>query len=583
MLRVRILIDYVDNHRKTMRMNDDKSPLKLPEQAPAEQEVREEDPFHSWILFFLHSATQANNPRLSIYARILSGMQTHKTAQIAYMAVGFLQGAYVLMYNPEWAKRTTYTEFVATLAHEAMHILLRHIPRSMRRLAAISEERRGDAHHVMNVAMDATLNEQLAKHFPHMRTGVSGYWVFPQPLGLPTDSACEDLFEIMWAYRQALIDRMKEILEERKEKRKQQGADAEDGPQKPGGEEEGDTGEEGEEGEDQSGDDEEGEGEGNSEPETPDWKPGGKGFEERAQAMADLAEAQAHQWHLASDSDGHPTDEPATDFAHLDSAELEATATLLEEAGKQLVATAIRDHQKGRGTVPVELKAALDVILEEARVPWKTLLKNLVVARMLSSKKMTMTRPHKRRHILWFLNETTGLIERYDQAIPQYPGYNRDRTYVALFAIDTSGSMSKPDIAEGLAEMKGILKHYTDAHLIVVQCDTQISSVDIVGPDMDVDEYVEAIGRTSGGGTTFNDPFKLAKFMRGEGPPPRLPRREESLKKLAKYKTIDLIIYHTDGGGNLVDESLRPNCPTIWLCTHNAWENVMTFGHVIRR
>jgi predicted metal-dependent peptidase len=305
-------------------------------------------------------------------------------------------------------------------------------------------------------------------------------------------------------------------------------------------------------------------------------------FESQAQALADLMEAQSHQWFIKPGEEGKPTDETC-DSSHLNAEELEASATLLDEAGKQLIQAAIRDHEKSRGTVPRELRMALDAMLEESTVPWTTLLKSMVVARMLAAKKSTMTRPHKRRQILWFFNEETQLIERFETPLPQYPGYNRDRTYVALFAIDTSGSMSLPDIAEGLSEMQGILTAYADAHLIVVQCDTQISSVDIVGPDIDVDEYVQTIGRTSYGGTTFDAPFQLARYIRGEGHAPRVPRTEETLRKLAKYKTVDLLIYHTDGYAPMPSPHIRPTCPTIWLCTENATTDRMSFGHILRR
>jgi len=568
-------------------MNDDKSPLKVAEQEGSEQAVRKEDPFRSWILFFLHSSTQAKNPRLSFYARVLSGMQTHATKQVGYMAVGFLHGSYVLLYNPEWTRRTTYTEFVCTLAHESMHIILRHIPRSMRRLAVLDPNDRAAAHHIMNVAMDATLNEQIERHFPHMRTGASGYWVFPEPLGLPKNAAFEDLFEIMWSYRQALMQRMQEILEERKQKCDEEGQST----PAPGGEEEGDgegqgkgDGEGQGQGQGQSqGDGQSGSGSGESQKSQDSWAPGTDAFENTAQAMADLAEAGAHEWSIRPAEDGQPTGESDADYSGMDAGELDANATLLEEAGKELVKHAVREQENARGTVPADLRVEIDAMLEEPIVPWARLLKNMVVARMLARRKNTMTRPHKRRHILWFFNEDTGLIERYARAIPQYPGHTRDRTYVALFAIDTSGSMSENDIKEGLSEMKGILDAYEDAHLIAVQCDTRISSVEVVGPDMDVDEYVKTIGRTSYGGTTFDDPFMLANYIRDEGRPPRLPNPEETRRLLRDYDTVDVVVYHTDGYAPMPSDKVRPSCPTIWLTTSNSRTSDISFGHVIER
>jgi len=516
------------------------------------------------MLYFAHTSTVAKNPKLSYYAKILSRTQTVKTTQIPSMAVSAHNGKYLLLYNPNWTRRATYTEFVATLAHEAMHIELRHIPRSMRRYAVLPQDLHREAHSIMNIALDATLNQLIAVAFPHMRTGASGYWVFPEPLGLPVGLAMEDTFEIMWMRHRELMARVQEILNE------------DPGPKGEDGDEDG--------GEGQSAGGKSPGGEEDDEGTEQDEKSGGGGsFEAQAQAIAQGIRNLDHQWAAQVDEDGTPTGEASSKMNMLPG-EMEAAAQMLEEEGNKIMKGALRDVQKSRGTLPAGLRAKLDALLEESRVSWTTYLKNLVAAKMLSTRRRTNNRPHKKRFTMFKLNEETGLIERLVQPVPQFPGIRRNKSYVVMFAIDTSGSMSNTEVIEGLSEMQGLLKSHPDAHLIVVQCDTQISSVDVVGPDIDVKEYVETIGRTSCGGTTFDDPFILAKYLRKEGPrPDYLPDEENTLRKLSKYDGVDIIIYHTDGYAPAPAEEVRPSFPTIWLCSSSGSTSALSFGHVIQR
>lgn len=554
------------------------------------------DNFNKWMTLFMTNFYMKRHPETAIYAHCISRLRTVQSKSIPAMAVAEDRNSHILLYNPDWTTDVGFVEFVTTLQHEALHIFHRDIPRFLRRIAMHKPEDRGTVKAMLNVAGDVANNDLLLRQNKHMKHDKSGGWLLSKPLGLPDREALETHFDLLWQRRQRLMPLAMRMLAEMRAAAQAGDDDGDGAPQPQGDDEEQDEQGSGGEGDDQeqaqgdeeggAGDDDgdqdgEGEGEGDQEQEQEqkESKPKSK-TEAVAEAIAKLIMENAHDW--LKDNQGKDADE-------VSAVELEVRASLLENEARDLALKTLQDFQKSRGTLPAHFASMLDALLEEGVIPWAELLRRYVQAKILSRRKKTMTRPHKRRHLMHELDEETGLLVPLRFPEPVFPGAKKDRTYCILFAIDTSGSMSHDEVKEGLSEIQGLLKTSPDTHCVVVQCDYDISDVSVLGPDEDLDAYIERVGRSSSGGTSFDPPFQFARFVAGTQDMPQVPDPKVAAKIANTYDSFDLVVYHTDGGAPAPAITLHPGCPVLWSLSsraHNApycADAQELFGTVISR
>lgn len=555
---IRKLINNTGHGRPPMRMNEQgkqaqPTPSTVAEPALAEKRDPSLDNFYKWINWFMRAEYGRQNPEISIYARVLARLRMIPVGDPAVcpmMAVSELKGHHVLLYNPKWMANAGYLEFVATLCHEALHILLLDIPKALNRIAMLPAEDRASYWRLMNVALDAANNDHLVEHHPHMRYGVTGEWILPEQVGLRRKQDMEHYFEVLCLRRQQM---QKKVDEMREKYFSLVGAPT------PG---EGDPGNEG--------DPRPIPGIGGASQEELDQMSEG---ERLAYAMALLEALNAHDW-------------TETKVEEQSAEELEAKASTLETEGRGIAAAAVASHQKQCGNVPTRFQGHLGG-WEEGKLPWTKILSRLIKARLLGNKKPTENRPSKKKYIMFQKNEE-GEVERLEMAFPIFPGSTRDRTFVVMYAIDTSGSMSDAEIMDGLGEIQSLLKQYPDVHCIVVQCDCDISDVSVLGPDEDLQHYVQRVGRASIGGTRFDPPFLLARAISGMSDWPTVPDAAVKIPELSKYDGVDLVVYHTDGYAPAPPIEVQPPCPTLWVLTEHGTAPGMKngeglFGTIIER
>lgn len=280
------------------------------------------------------------------------------------------------------------------------------------------------------------------------------------------------------------------------------------------------------------------------------------------QAMA----ANSHDWMPkhgdgSADAAGAKLADSAGDVGY-EPYELGILAEALQSQGEAILKQALQEQQ-GIGSLPSHLQHMLDELLKEAQIPWAKMMARMITPRILARRKATMKRPSKRRFTLFQQDEDGELIP-LPSPIPQYPGGKRDRTYHIMFALDVSGSMSNVDIIEGLSEMKGITRAFPDTKIITVQVDTHIAHVTTIGPDFDVEEYVETIGRRAHGGTAFDQPFVLCQYMAQKiGWPTTI---NAALRDEVPQIPVDMVVYLTDTFAyNWPSKKLDPGVPVLWL------------------
>jgi predicted metal-dependent peptidase len=265
--------------------------------------------------------TNAKNGWMPYFAAVLTGLIRVETDEIETLAVS-ADGR--LYWCPAWVRRNTVDIIAMGLAHETLHVTLRHFARSEAlgikcpAGAPVAPEVQHLAH-LANLAQDACINEQLREVAVPQGPGqgvaklpLPASWVYPESLGQPTGLVFEERF------RRLRQDRPKP-------------------PPQGGG----------------------GEGQGQGQPQPGDGSGGlGSG---RCGSCAN-----------------HPAEgEPRGEGTGKDGGRSEAE---LDRIRRQ-VAGAVKEYvQKGRGTVPSDLQRWADETLAPAKIDWRTQLQQITRA-----------------------------------------------------------------------------------------------------------------------------------------------------------------------------------------------------------
>jgi len=214
----------------------------------------------------------------------------------------------------------------------------------------------------------------------------------------------------------------------------------------------------------------------------------------------------------------------------------------LERAARQ-VAAAVKEHAKGRGSVPGGVARWADTMLEPPKVPWQSKLARLLRSSVAYRAGAVVHRydgPSRRQ---------AGL--GYGAGIPMLPRLRQPIPRVAIVA-DTSGSMSAKDLGIALREAKGVLRA-VGAEVTFMTCDAQVHGMTKVAS---VQQMAKAL--KGGGGTSFIPAFEaLAKMS---------PRPE-------------IVLTMTDGDGTMPIQA-PAGMNVIWVligkhCVRPAWGEVV--------
>lgn len=465
--------------------------------------------------------------------------------RITSMAMTIKSGKLILFYNLGWMADVNFQEWVTTLTHEVYHVVKRDVPAFYRRLAAQPEHARQAAHQLLNIALDASNNQELVKRNPHMKFSDTGTWILPKPLGWEEDDVVsEEYWETLWINRKRILDAAQELM---------------DNPDGIGG-----------------------------------YPKDGTPSEKLAWQVADKFLNNAHPW---TDPTGGTTAQELRDSANaamstladLSDVELEALATDADQTNKSAIKAALKDYQKSIGNLPSHWASVLEAVSGTAQVKWTRVLRR-VIGSQAGGHRVHTVNQSSRRNFVTHRHLEDGSVEELELPLPVKPGNTRDHRHLILFAIDTSGSMSNRDVIEGLVELKKLKKDMPDITVIVVQCDTHISHVCEMDESMSVEAYVEKVGRTSGGGTSFRAPFAIARHIASPKDNPLPPSNyTQVLTGLAqKYARVDMVVYHTDGGGHAPSAAYAKGIQTLWcLPSNNAvmptFEGGERFGQFVWR
>jgi predicted metal-dependent peptidase len=185
----------------------------------------------------------------------------------------------------------------------------------------------------------------------------------------------------------------------------------------------------------------------------------------------------------------------------------EATKKLIQKQSEYILKEVAEQVQKSRGTIPSELAEIIQKIteLEPPKFDWRGYLR-----RFTGGSVVVYTKKSRRKYNKRYL-ENPGLKIKHRRHI--------------LVAIDTSGSVSTPELKEFVNELYHM--HKTGTEITVVECDAAISHIQKFDPRRDFEIH----GR---GGTSFDPVIEyynenlnkytcLVYFTDGEAPAPPRP------------------------------------------------------------
>jgi predicted metal-dependent peptidase len=157
----------------------------------------------------------------------------------------------------------------------------------------------------------------------------------------------------------------------------------------------------------------------------------------------------------------------------------EAERKLVQKQSEHIIKEAAEQTLKSHGTLPGKISEIYQRItkVEEAKFNWKAYLRQFVNGSIRSTMKTSRKKINRR-------------LEKEN-----IPGKKYLRKINMLVGIDTSGSVSNKELNEFMNEIHHI--HKNGAEVTIVQCDTEINSIDKFDPKMNI----EIKGR---GGTLFD-------------------------------------------------------------------------------
>ena len=194
---------------------------------------------------------------------------------------------------------------------------------------------------------------------------------------------------------------------------------------------------------------------------------------------------------------------------------------------KRAVKTA-GDAAKAMGKMPAGLERFVEELLKP-KIPWTEKLR-YAFTKAVGRDASDWNKLNRRRYI------TQGDI------MPSYKGFGCG---VVVFVVDTSGSMSQMEIAQGLSECDKILTDCNPEYVYLIGCDARVETVHELGSGDTLAGQPELQRLGGGGGTSFIPPFEWLE--------------EHGLRP-------DCLVYFTDMGGNFPHAS-DVDFPVIWCAT----------------
>lgn len=447
----------------------------------------------------------------NFYGRVLNGCGISPAYGLNTCGVTIdKQGRYLFVWDPDWFSVQDHPLQILVIVHEAAHLILRHVERSIEILRTVTDpvvEKK--LRHVLNIAMDMAVNDLAlrsmvgnpSKKFKEYKTE----FVWPEDKEYPTGLTADEYFVML----------LKDL--------KENGWDPQDSAS--GVPQQGDSAQNTE---NQESENSTAAGDGKAEEkELPGW-------------FKNLLDRQ------------HPGISALDAFKDATDGEINRALSRAKRSAQQITRTAVKQTERARGTVPGEIKSSIEALLEDARVPWQEVLRGQLRSAI----------SHKLDESVAYPNVALLHSDMYEP----YPGYQKNFTFRILAAFDTSGSMSNDDYIDCCRELRGLLLQEDGVSIRLMHFDHAIQHEEHL-----TTEDATSLAKTSRygyGGTSFEEPLRYA--VKKDTPEDWVPdaHREDQYGG-----PFDLMLIFTDGWAPIPLPKLDPGIPLFWVLTAQGQED----------
>lgn len=227
-------------------------------------------------------------------------------------------------------------------------------------------------------------------------------------------------------------------------------------------------------------------------------------------------------------------------------------ARKIESYIQDIVKDSASSFNKDRGNFPSHISDLIQDVLGPPQIPYYQIIKKLIKGTRFSKFTRSPTKINRKRTYVFNLNGNKNIPQ-----ISPFPGKTRDMSFNIVILIDTSGSMSIDDIAEGLSGIKNIIEKDRHCKVTVLEVDAGVEKEYKVKRIRDI--QMNILGR---GGTRLF---------------PGLER--------AKQLNCDVCLGFTDGYVEDLNSISKRELPKkiIWVITKDgSVENLNRTGRIVR-
>jgi len=147
--------------------------------------------------------------------------------------------------------------------------------------------------------------------------------------------------------------------------------------------------------------------------------------------------------------------------------DVNSLASRMEQYTETIVEQSYNNVRK-KGNLPGYIEERIFEILKPPQIPYYQMISKLVKGSRLTKQKRAYTRINKKRVYTFFIDRKNLPI------ISPFPGKTKDFSFNISIVLDTSASMTKDEILEGLSGVKNIIENDKDCKTIVIENDTMI-------------------------------------------------------------------------------------------------------------
>lgn len=182
--------------------------------------------------------------------------------------------------------------------------------------------------------------------------------------------------------------------------------------------------------------------------------------------------------------------------------DLSSLSRKVDSFTQSVIKDSLKTFSKDRGNLPAHIADLIKDALAPPKAPYYQIIRKLIRGTRLSKFQRSYATINRKRTYVFSIEEGMAPM------ISPFPGKKRDYSFKIVILIDTSGSMSNDDVAEGLSGVKNIIEKDRHCHTTVLEVDAGVEKEYRVKKVRDIQFNIK--GR---GGTTLTPGLERAREL----------------------------------------------------------------------